>query len=62
MRIIDPTPHKSVEKETVCRNCGVTLAYVPNDVKSETHCDYGGGSDTYRHVMCPSCNHKTGVK
>jgi len=62
VRIIDPEPSSKVVKEVVCRNCGVKLAYVPNDVKSETHTDYGGGSDTYKYIDCPSCNKKVRVQ
>lgn len=62
IRIIDTQPHKSVVKEIVCRNCGVTLEYTPNDVKDYISHDYGGGSDTYYYIPCPSCNHKVSIK
>ena len=62
IRIIDETPHKSVVKEAICGNCGVTIEYTPNEVKSSTHHDYGGGNDTYYHVVCPKCNHQINVK
>ncbi len=59
--VVKSEPHHSVIKEAICRNCGATLAYVPNDIKEEVHRDYGGGSEIYKHIMCPQCNHKVGV-
>lgn len=61
IRIIDTTPHKSVVKEVVCRNCGVTLEYTPADIQSVTVCDYRGDSDTYHHIKCPNCSHEQTV-
>ena len=61
VQVVDTKPHKSVIKEVVCRSCGATLEYVPNDVQSETHCDYGGGRDLYRFIKCPNCGKKVGV-
>jgi RNase P subunit RPR2 len=60
--IVKKEPHPSVIKEVICRNCGATLNYVPNEVKSEVHRDYGGGSDTYYFIDCPSCTKKVSVK
>jgi 5-methylcytosine-specific restriction endonuclease McrA len=62
IRIIDDKPHKSVVKEQVCTNCGVTLEYVPADVKEFVHHDYGGGSDVVRYIVCPKCQHQQRVK
>jgi hypothetical protein len=61
VKIIDPIPHKSVVKEKICSHCGVTLQYVPVEVKSEIHRDYGGGSDIYYFIECPGCQHKLNV-
>lgn len=61
VKIIDTKPHKSVVKEAICRTCGATLEYTPNDVETEIHRDYGGGSDTYSYIRCPNCDNKTGV-
>jgi DNA-directed RNA polymerase subunit RPC12/RpoP len=60
--VVSTTPHASVVKETICRNCGSTLQYVPADIKKEIHRDYGGGSDTYYHIVCPPCGDKVNVK
>jgi DNA-directed RNA polymerase subunit RPC12/RpoP len=56
--VVSTVPHPSVVKEVVCRNCGATLSYVPADINR----DYGGGSDTYYHIVCPPCGHKVTVK
>jgi len=60
--VVSTVPHLSVVKEVVCHNCGSTLSYVPMDIKEEVHRDYGGGSDTYYHIICPPCGHKVTVK
>ena len=58
IRIIDDKPHPTVVKEAICKNCGVTIEYTPNEVISKSVSDYGGGSDTYYHVPCPKCDAK----
>lgn len=56
-RIVEGKP--PVEKEIVCNNgCGRTVAYVPNDVKSRSGTDYGGGPDGCSWVNCPGCGKK----
>ncbi len=55
VKIIDATPHKSVVKQVICRNCGCTLEYVPCDIKTTTSRDYGGGTDVFKYIECPSC-------
>lgn len=60
--IVDPNPHKSVVKEVICRNCGVTLSYVPADVLHETHNDYRGGSDLIHYIGCLKCSKQVTVK
>ena len=63
VRIIDKTPDPTVAKQIVCRNCGVTLEYVPKDViilwKGT---DYGGGADGAKGFKCPNCNENVGKK
>lgn len=61
VKVIDKEPHKSVVKEKVCRNCGVTLSYVPMEVKTKKHYDYGGGCDSYDYIDCPNCEKKVEV-
>ena len=55
VRIIKTEPDPKVVKQVVCRNCGVTLEYVPRDVKSQVTHDYGGGSDTDYFIECLAC-------
>lgn len=60
--VVSTVPHPSVVKETVCKNCGSTLQYVPADIKEEVHTDYGGGRETYYYITCPPCGHKVTAK
>jgi hypothetical protein len=62
VRVIDATPHPNVVKRAICRNCGVSLEYVPRDVKKYTERDYGGGSDTYHYIDCAACADRVYVK
>lgn len=61
VRIVDAEPHKSVVKEVICRNCGATLEYVPQDIESRIYSDYGGGKDNFKHIRCPKCSEEVGV-
>ena len=61
IKIIDDKPHPTVVKQVVCRNCGCTLEYTPNDVQKYVHHDYGGGSDTVYHINCLKCGHQVNV-
>ena len=62
VKIVDEIPHESVVKKVVCRNCGITLEYVPNDVKSRSHTDYSGTADTYYFIDCLKCQKPVEVK
>lgn len=60
-RVIKKEPDPSVKKEIVCRGCGATIEYVPNDVKTLwSGTDYGGGPDGAKGFRCPNrgCNHQ----
>lgn len=61
VRVIDPTPDKSVVKVTICQECGVKLEYVPNDIKSYDSRDYTGDVDTYYYIACPNCGKRVYV-
>ena len=61
VKIINEVPHPSITKEVVCKNCGCTLSYTPNDVDWSRQFDYGGGSDLIYHIVCPKCTHKVSV-
>jgi RNase P subunit RPR2 len=56
VKIVKVEPHPSVIKQCVCKNCGATLEYTPQDILRRTVRDYGGGSDTYNYISCPNCN------
>ena len=58
IKIISKEPDKPVVKRCVCKNCGATLEYTPNDVEYKTYQDYGGYSDTYAEFLCPNCGKK----
>jgi hypothetical protein len=60
--ILDPVPSSEVLKKSICRNCGVTLQYVPNDIKQGKSYDYTGDCDTYYFIPCLNCNHAVIVK
>lgn len=62
VRIINDEPHKSVVKEVVCTNCGVTLEYTPNDTIERNHTDYVGDTNVFRVVPCPKCHHEQVVR
>lgn len=56
VKVIEEKPDPSVVKRIICQNCGVTLEYVPNDVKSFHGTDMSGGPDGSEWVVCPKCN------
>lgn len=55
IKIINPIPDPRVVKEVICKNCGVTLGYTPNDVVSSRGVDIDGSSYTYKYIRCPNC-------
>jgi uncharacterized protein with PIN domain len=60
--VVSRTPHQSVVKETICKNCGSTLQYVPRDIKERTVSDYLGDRDIIKYIECPECNDHVTVK
>lgn len=62
VKVIDPTPDPALVKRISCKNCGARLEYMPCDVSSYTHRDYGGGCDTYHYIGCPQCGGKVYTK
>lgn len=54
--MVSTIPHASVVKEVICSNCGSTLQYVPNDVKSRMHSDYTGCTEIVTYIECPVCS------
>lgn len=61
-KVINSTPHPTVVKECICNSCGVTIEYVPIDVKSYSATDISGCSDEYHYIECPNCKNKIYVK
>lgn len=55
IKIIKKKPSKKVSKRCVCRHCGATLEYTPNDVIYKAYEDMGGGWDNYAEFTCPNC-------
>lgn len=62
VKVIDETPDPEVIKRVSCGNCGVRLEFVPRDIQSYVHHDYGGGSDTIYYIDCPKCLKQVKVK
>lgn len=62
VRVIESKPNPNVVKRKVCRNCGVTLEYLPLDVKQGSDTDYTGSTDVYWYIDCPSCNKEVTVR
>lgn len=62
VKIINDIPDPKVVKNIVCKHCGVTLEYVPIDVKRRDGKDYTGGADGETWVDCPNCNGKAIIR
>ena len=62
VRIVDPNPDPSVVKFVLCRQCGVKLSYVPNDVGRYTTRDYTGDQSTHYYIKCAGCEDKVIVR
>jgi len=62
VQVISKEPHKSVVKECICTKCGVTLSYVPIEIKEDYTSDYLGDKDYFKYIGCPNCKNKVRVK
>jgi predicted RNA-binding Zn-ribbon protein involved in translation (DUF1610 family) len=63
MRIVKEEPDPKVVKQAVCQNCGATIEYVPNDVRTLwSGTDYGGGPDGAMGFNCPKCGKEVYTK
>ena len=62
VRVVSSIPDHSVVKQVVCRHCGITLEYVPNDVKEDHGKDYSGGAYQQEWVDCPQCSKKAIIR
>lgn len=62
VKIVESKPDPSVVKRCICKKCGVTLEYVPIDVRVHKETDYTGSTDRYDVIDCPNCSYMVFVK
>ena len=63
VKVVKRKPSKKVKKRAVCDGSGVTLEYVPNDVRTLwSGTDYGGGPDGAKGFDCPDCGERVIVE
>lgn len=62
IRIVEEKPDPSVVRKVVCRNCGVSIEYLPVDIQEGRDTDYTGSSDIYHFIECPKCKKEIRVK
>jgi DNA-directed RNA polymerase subunit RPC12/RpoP len=55
IKVISTVPHPNVVKQTVCKKCGSTLEYTPNDVSKSRWTDYSGDINITSYIVCPNC-------
>jgi hypothetical protein len=55
IKVIKTEPAQSVIIRKVCRNCGVTLEFVPADVQHRTWKEIDMSSGGCKYVVCPHC-------
>jgi ribosomal protein S27E len=60
--VVKIEPHPTVVNEAICKGCGATLEYVPNEVQTYNWIDYGGDNNVVKYVTCPNCNNEVKVK
>jgi DNA-directed RNA polymerase subunit RPC12/RpoP len=60
--VVNSAPHPSVVKEVICRKCGATLSYVPQDVMIDMTTDYPGSHNEWPYIKCPLCSNKISVE
>lgn len=58
IKVVSTVPHQSVVKQVVCKKCGSTLEYTPNDVVEQHWADYGGDMNVTRFIQCPTCQNE----
>ena len=54
VKLINDIPDSSVVKRIICKNCGGTLEYVPNDIKQDWDYDWTG-KYSYDYITCVGC-------
>lgn len=58
IEVIAPPKNKFIVE---CKNCNCTLSYNLTDITQRTVIDYGGGTDLYNEIRCPSCKYMNTV-
>lgn len=56
MKVLNMNPHPSVVRQLVCKSCGSTLEYVPQDIKLRVDVSYDCSRDVVHFITCPVCN------
>ena len=56
IKIVDPKPDLSVVEEVICKNCGVKLSFVPNDIETKLYTFMGESNGGIKYITCPNCN------
>lgn len=62
VKIIDEIPDPKIVKQITCRNCGVRLEYVPNDVRERNGTDYDEGPNGEEWIDCPNCGKRVIIR
>lgn len=62
VKVVNEQPDPKVVKQIVCKSCGVTLEYLPIEVKVYNGTDYGGGPEGHEWIDCPQCQNKVILK
>lgn len=62
VKVINIVPAGEVAKRVICKNCGATLEYVPNDLSRYDGKDISGGPDGKEWIVCPNCGKQVVVR
>lgn len=54
VKIIKSEPDNSVVKRIICKHCGSTLEYVPNDIKKRNEIS-NGCLEGCKYIVCANC-------
>jgi len=63
VKVVSKKPAASVVKKRTCKNCGVTVTYLPKDVIEQNAEDfYGCGAGGMKWIACPICKEQIILK
>ena len=62
IKIVKEEPDPSVIKRVVCNRCGVTLEYLPIDIKTIGLTCMGESDGSLDYIDCLKCNNRITVK